>query len=342
MNLAVAREIPGCENLDYQYYKQVVDKWADDVRNHLTIAEANFRKAPQLWRNDINFCRLGALATYLTRRVGVRYAKKYSQEQKAGKNSKYKEPGAVLVHGLIDDLHGTCANMPVLYVAIARRLGWPVSLACVGPHFVCRYDDGKVHHNIETTYTGSGFVEETDQEYMKDVKLPQKAATTGSDFRSLSGREMLGVFIGLRARYYWDTEQFDAAERDYCLARALFPNHRYCFRESIRAIVWRGEQLFEPYETGHPATMAAWLASTYLQPVDQAVSRARIAPSSPGARIPVAYPQLQRYSPPAMDEVNRINTVNRARTERVLRPETMPQPQSPTVPGTPRPPGRYR
>jgi len=321
MSVAVAREIPGCENLNYQHYKQIVDGWAGDVRRWMPAAEVNFHISPQQWRSDINFFRLGLLATYLTRERGIRYAEKYSQEQKEGKNSRYEDPGAVLVHGLVDTLRGTCATMPVLHVAIGRRLGWPVSLAAVGPHYVCRYDDGKVHYNIEATYTGPGFVSDSDEDYIKNDHLPRKAVTTGSDFRSLTVREMLGVFIGMRARYYWDTGQYDAADRDYVLARVLYPNHRYCFRESLRALIWRGEQLFEPNETGHPADLARFLVSTYLRP-------------SQGSRIVNQAP----YEPPMVNnsqflEPNRINAMSRAN----MQPQTpgIPQPVMPSVPQAP-------
>lgn len=321
MSVAVAREISGCENLDYQHYKQVVDGWASDVSRWMTVAEGNFEKSPQEWRNDINFFRLGLLATYLTRERGVRYHEKYSQEQKDGKNSKYEEPGAVLVHGLIDTLRGTCATMPVLHVAIGRRLGWPVSLASVGPHYVCRYDDGKVHYNIEATYTGPGFVADSDQDYIKNDGLPQKAVTTGSDFRSLTAREMLGVFVGMRARYYWDTKQYDPADRDYALARVLYPSHRYGFRESVRAFVWRGEQLFDPYETGHPATMAQWLASIYYRPSQGATAMSRTP----------YQPPVNRMDP--MAEIERINAMTRAN----MQPHIPGVPQ-PVTPGVPQPP----
>ena len=321
MSVAVAREIPSCENLDYQHYKQVVDGWANDVRRWMTTTEINFQKSPQEWRNDINFFRLGLLATYLTRERGIRYHEKYSQDQKAGKNSKYEEPGAVLVHGLIDTLRGTCATMPVLHVAIGRRLGWPVSLASAGPHYVCRYDDGKVHYNIEATYTGPGFVSDSDQDYIKNDGLPQKAVTTGSDFRSLTAREMLGVFVGMRARYYWDTKKYAAADRDYALARVLYPSHRYCFRESVRAFVWRGEQLFEPHEIGHPATMAQWLASMYFRPTHRSTAMGRRR-----------YQPLPSRTDP-MAEIERINAMNRAS----MQPHTPGVPQ-PVTPGVPQPP----
>jgi len=198
----------------------------------------------------------------------------------------------------------------------------PVSLASVGPHYVCRYDDGKVHYNIEATYTGPGFVADSDQDYIKNDGLPQKAVTTGSDFRSLTAREMLGVFVGMRARYYWDTNQYEKADRDYTLAKVLYPNHRYCFRESIRALVWRGEQLFEPYEIGHPATMAQWLASMYLRS-----SQGPTAMTRSPHNTPRAYPM----DPTA--DIDRINAMNRAS----MQPH-MPGAPQPVTPGVPQPP----
>jgi len=358
LNIAVAREIPGCEHLDYQRYKRIVDEWTDDVRRLESVSKDNFSKTPHEWNNDINFFRLGLLATYLTRDRGVRYHEKYSADQKAGKSSKYIEPGALLIHDLIDTLRGTCANMPVLHVIIGRRLGLPVSLASVGPHYVCRYDDGKVHYNIEATYEGPGFVSDSDQDYVKDIGLPQKAATTGSDFRSLTAREMLGVFVGSRARYYWDTDQREAAYRDYIFSQALYPNHRANFRESVRAIVWQGEQLFEPYETGHPATMAQWLVSTYLRlpqgPPDtttvhhapptarrnsmydeeiNAITRASVLPRPPTDLQPVTVA-------PAVPQPNRAPIYGAQQQPRMPQPG-VPQPyQPPTyqppMPGQPR------
>lgn len=332
MSVAVAREIPGLENLDYDHYKKIVDAWTDEFRRWMPAAEVNFRKSPQVWRNDINFFRLGLVATYLTRERGIRYGKKYSQEQKQGKLSKYEDPGALLLHGLIDSLRGTCANMPVLHVVLGRRMGWPVSLASVGPHYVCRYDDGKVRYNIEATYTGPGFVSDSDEEYMKNDQLPRRAITSGSDFRPLSGREMLGVFVAMRARYYWDTKQYDDADRDYVLARVLYPNHRYAYRESIRAFLWRGEQLFEPTETGHPADLARFLAYTYLRPRQR---------PTPMTRRPYQPPMVYRNDPLA--DINRINAINRAnmlaQTPGVPHPG-IPQPYRPYQPQMPGQPPR--
>jgi hypothetical protein len=56
----------------------------------------------------------------------------------------------------MDTLQGACGNLSVLHAVLGRRIGLPVSLACAGPHYICRFDDGTEIINIETTNTGNG------------------------------------------------------------------------------------------------------------------------------------------------------------------------------------------
>ncbi len=39
---------------------------------------------------------------------------------------------------IADDNGGTCVSMPVLYTAVARRLGYPVKLVLAKGHAFCR------------------------------------------------------------------------------------------------------------------------------------------------------------------------------------------------------------
>lgn len=237
LNLATACEIPGLEKLDYGHYRRMVDKWTAQFAQWLpTVEKEIFQPSPDKWRNDINFLRSGLLCLYPTQEVGVWYVEKYSKDQKQGKMCRYADSGALFLHGLIETKRRTCASMPNLHITIGRRMGWPVSSACLHSHYICRYDDGKVHYNIEGTYTGPGFVCDSDEEYMKANSLSKRAKASGSDFRSLSAREILGAFISARARHYRDTNRPGLADRDYAESRALFPKHRYVYVESIRPL----------------------------------------------------------------------------------------------------------
>ncbi len=115
-------------------------------------AERVFRKTPQDWKNDVNFFRFGVLCCYLEHEAGIAY----KEDQRNVTAVWYTDPSDLFLNGVMDTRRGTCANMAALHVAIGRRLGWPVSLACARSHFICRYDDGKVTHNIETTQAGYG------------------------------------------------------------------------------------------------------------------------------------------------------------------------------------------
>ena len=59
MNLLVATGIPALADLNISHYVRVANEWADDLRARMLGFEAEFDKAPQDWRNDSYFFRLG-------------------------------------------------------------------------------------------------------------------------------------------------------------------------------------------------------------------------------------------------------------------------------------------
>jgi len=332
MNIAVAGEIPGLEKLDYDHYRQIVDGWTEEFRRWLPTVEHAFHERPDHYHNDINFFRLGMLAQFLDEQVGIAYVEQQKQaqleERKAGKPAVvfYTDPGHLLLHGLIDTKRGTCATMPALHVAIGRRLGWPVGLACVKSHYVCRFDDGQVVYNIEATDTGQGgFASGSDADYVRTQKLSRRAVSSGSDLRKLSAREMLGVFVAGRARHYADTNRPSLAAQDYALAHALFPRSRKVYTGLAGTLVETGERLFAPNEHGHPASLGAYLAARYGRP---ALGRGPILP-----------PTRRRRD--GLTELERINALNRELRSRLTAPAPPPAPPAPTpIPPHPRRPGR--
>lgn len=232
-----------------------MDEWADGVRREIAATRKDFDAAPHAWRNDVNFFNLGCAAYYLDSVVGVRYR----EDQRNAVKVLYTDPSDLFVCGVMDSLQGTCASMPILHLALGWRLGWPVSLACVWAHHICRYDDGRVAYNIEATDTGfGGLSSPPDEHYVQKHKLPPVAIECGSDLCSLNPRQMLGCFVGLQGRYFQDTQQFDLAEMSYLLARSLFPNNRYLHHVEVMASVQQGANLFDRNESGHPRALAQW------------------------------------------------------------------------------------
>jgi hypothetical protein len=118
---------------------------------------------------------------------------------------------------------------------------------------MCRYDDGDVVHNIETTNTGLGGVQShPDDYYLTEEGVPEIAVRCGSDLRALIPRQMLGLFVGLRARYFNNLGDFDSAEPDLLFARWLFPENRQLWNLQMTNSVAYGFELFDAGEPAHP------------------------------------------------------------------------------------------
>ncbi|MEM8738096.1 MAG: hypothetical protein AAGG38_06410 [Planctomycetota bacterium] len=328
LNLAVAREIPGHEDLDLAKYEQIVETWADEFAAQLPWMEQGFRGREVEYENDIRFFRIGQLMAWLGHEKGIEYI----PEQRDANAVIYEDPGELFLHGLLDTNLGTCGNMPTLQAAIARRLGWPVSLAPVEAHTVCRYDDGEVSYNIETTQTDKGgFSADTDDFYIEKFNLPPQATAAGDTLKTMSAREMLGYFIALRGRYYRDTGQLDLADQDYSLARALLPRHRKVLLASIETTLWRGGEIFARHEQENPVVLSAQIGLEYLQ-------QQRMARQSSSDYL--------RH----IDRVSQMNAMNRQRMQQdMLRAQmsgrgNVPNPylqQTPSMPGFPHHPNSH-
>jgi len=245
LNLLIAKSIPYLAGLDIPKYQRQANEWAEAIGKRLRAVEHVFHQTPADWDHDIRLFRLGVMAEYLDCELGIRYV----EEHRELKTVLYTDPSHLFLNGVMDTRRGTCGNMATLHVAIGRRLGWPVSLAAVKSHLVCRFDDGQVTHNIEATQTGKGgFGNPPDEYLIGQYDLPQIAVSSGSDLRALSVREMLGVFVGFRARHMRDTGRIGEAEGDYLLARRLNPTSRRLFVDAQTLTLDRGKTLFEAWE----------------------------------------------------------------------------------------------
>ena len=270
MNLAAARGIESLKKLDVERYCRAVSEWAMEFARRLPAAEQFFwRKGPERWKNDIRFYRLGMLQMFLSSVVGIRY----NPDEMKATSVQYIDPSSLFLNGVIDTKIGTCANMATLHVAIARRMGWPVSLALVKNHQLSRFDDGEVIYNIEPSHAlDNGFSEGSDQQYMELFKMSCKAKESGMELRKLTAREMMGVFVAARARHYQDIGNTEACDVECCLARHLLPKHRPLYTMAMGPYIERGKVMFNPEEVGHPKQLYEHLATEYALQYYPAVS----------------------------------------------------------------------
>jgi hypothetical protein len=103
---------------------------------------------------------------------------------------------------------GNCYSMPLLYHALAQRLGYPIKAVHAPRHGFLRYDDPNVkEQNIEVTAYGS---HESDESFISDMKITEKSRKNGVYLRTLSNREYLALLIA-HAGEYWQFYKWKTA-----------------------------------------------------------------------------------------------------------------------------------
>jgi hypothetical protein len=221
-NLTVAKGIPALSNHDIGLYQRQVDLWVADIVRQLPGWEAAFHKQPAKWQNDIHLFRLGLLCYYTAKFLHIRYR----DDQRDLKQVYYTDPSDLFLNGVIDTRQGTCGNMAALHLAMGWRLGWPVSLAVAWCHQFLRFDNGEVVWNIESSNTDGGFRAHPDSYYMEQYHIVPQFIRAGSDLTFLKPRQVLGLFVGNRARHWYDCSEMEAARDDSRLALSLYPQGR--------------------------------------------------------------------------------------------------------------------
>ena len=306
VNLLVVKGIPSLADLDLTHYQQQVNLWTHDfATRYLPHWETVYKREPQYYQHNPDLFKVGLIAQYIHHEVGVTY----HEAQKEAVSILYLNPAELFLNGVLDSLQGTCGNMAAIVVAIAWRMGWPVSLACLHSHFLVRHDDGTNVFNIEATAISEvGFCSSNDEQELNQCKIPipPQALRCGSELKALTSRERFGAFLGLRARHYQDMYYrtngrnfLYLAERGYLLARYLFPayRHQICDFDVVSALT--ASERFEPYEAGHPATYGKLLFETRaIQSGTHPCQRPMPPPEQPGDSVFIRHPECQAKHAP--------------------------------------------
>jgi len=161
----------------------------------------------------------------------------------AADNFSFKDSRVAFLHGMIpgkgktvaETPGGTCASMPVMYVAVGRRLGYPLKLVTTDGHIFVRWD-GKKHPNrawrdrFNIEGAGGGFSSYDDDHYMTwPKKLTAHQVRANGHLVSLTPKEELAMFLASRAHCGMDNGQMAFAARCYENAYR-YDTRRACYR----------------------------------------------------------------------------------------------------------------
>ncbi len=129
----------------------------------------------------------------------------------------------LFIHGVLDGHGGTCVTMPVLYIAVGRRLGYPLKLVEAYQHLFARWDEpGGERFDFECTCPGFGAVD-ADHFLERPIPIPAPLRNRGIYLRSLPPREELARFLIERGNCLIDNLRLREAEAAYHYATRLAP-----------------------------------------------------------------------------------------------------------------------
>jgi regulator of sirC expression with transglutaminase-like and TPR domain len=206
-NLLVASEIPEFRGLDIGKALSEIDDIAQRVRQETERCRRMFDEHPERFFNRYEAYQINILGTMLRDDIKIRY--------KEGKLD-HGDPRVLFLNGLLEQREGTCVSMPLLYLVVGLRLGYPLHGVVVADHTFCRWDDGKYRQNIEATGAGFGG---PDKEYLRDMGATDEQVRQSIWMKNLTRKQMIGQFLFNRATYWAEKSRLVRAQVD--LTRAL-------------------------------------------------------------------------------------------------------------------------
>ena len=201
MNLLCAEGLRGAENLNVSNCLATLDQMAAHVKFETERHLYKFLQNKAEYNNSEGYFRMLMMATVLQQDWDIRY-----NPDRIPQPGRHPEPSTaffansqdVLIHGLArHDGKGTCSSMPVFYIAIGRRLGYPLRLVKAKHHLFARWVDGINGFNIEGT--SIGFVSHDDS-YYRGWPAPFTAEEEQAEsyLKPLTPEQEFSVFASIR------------------------------------------------------------------------------------------------------------------------------------------------
>ena len=275
MNLLCAEGLVGAENVNVQQCLHTLDEVAKQIRTETEKAMPRYYNNPYFYKNySVNQFKIMCMTSYVQNKLYWGYnmdlARSPSRES-------YRELGKIMtqnsqhvfIHGLINEPHmGTCSSLPVLWVSLGRRLGYPLYLAVADSHLFTRWEDSKERFNFEGVKGGTSF--ETDEKYMEwPFPLSKEDLASGHYLKNLTPQEELSNFLMFRIDYLSQTTSFEQMRECAQKLQELVP-----YDKKFMGLVWavnkrltppKPQDFQEPQNTGQ-RVVQQMIASMHAQP----------------------------------------------------------------------------
>src|ERR1035437_8744782 len=253
LNLLCAEGLPSAESLNPQGCMATLDEWAERVRTETERHLYRYRANPREFESSEGYFRMLMMAVVLYEDFSVRYnPERINTPGSLDANDHFfADSRDLFLHGLLSHSPspnplpqvtalrptlnpqlstlnfplGTCSSMPVLYIAIGRRLGYPLKLVTTKSHLFIRWESAAERFDLEGT--GKGMNRYGD-EHFKQWPFPVTEEEIQADgyLKSLTPVEELALFLSLRGHCLKEAGRISEAVASYAEAVRLAPGSR--------------------------------------------------------------------------------------------------------------------
>ena len=226
MNLLCAEGLPGAENLSVDECLATLHQWAQHAKRETDRNYHHFLEDPAYHHHSEAFYKMLMLAVVVYEDFGVRYNPKWiaaPSETREGDRF-FADSRDILIHGMIGPRRmGTCSSMPVLYIALGRRLGYPLKLVTAKQHLFMCWDSPTERFNMDAT--GRGLEKHDDEHYKQwPFRISEQEIKEQDYLKSLSPREELSVFLSIRGACLTEAGRLPEAAASFEAAYRSAPN----------------------------------------------------------------------------------------------------------------------
>lgn len=225
LNLLCTEGLPGNEETGIDSHLAQLDTWAVRVKAETERHRYRFVRDPGEFEHSEGFFKMLMLGVVLAEDYGVQYRPEWRAVPEAAwaGDGFFADARAVFLRGLLGaDRQGTCSSLPVLYVAVGRRLGYPLKLATTKGHLFVRWDGAGERFNLEVT--GQGLNRYPDEYYRRWPFAVTEAEVAAEGYlESLTPAGELAVFLSVRAMCLREVGRMGEAGEAFGKAAQLAP-----------------------------------------------------------------------------------------------------------------------
>jgi hypothetical protein len=235
----------------------------------------------------------------------------------------FRDSHDLFIHRVVDGPGGTCASMPVVYVVVGRRLGYPLKLVQTRGQLFARWDDSDEKcfgfpETFDVEGAGEGIASYDDEHYNTWAEpWSEIDKAEGWYLKSMTPLGELASFLVMRGDCLTDNGRLAEAVEAYAWAGEVAPDDRRyqqpLARTQHKYLAQREREMAALMELNHrnrERQQQMVLGRSGSGAAFETISRMPAAARSQPLKLP-SHESMARYSR-GLTEWNRLNQMDRA------------------------------